>query len=58
MDCEFDAERVADHLLRLRDEPSLLDEIARANRKKAAALFDGASRARDVSAIYDHVLGA
>jgi len=56
MDAEFDAARVADHLVRLRDESGLLDEIARSNRKKAVALFDGTSRSRDVAAIYDRVL--
>ena len=57
MDVEFNAERIADHLVRLRDEPGLRDKFARANREKAAALFDGAGRAAEVSAIYDRVLG-
>jgi hypothetical protein len=58
MDREFDAERIADHLMRLSDEPGLADRFSRANRQKAAALFDGAARAAEVSAIYDRVLGA
>ena len=58
MDVEFDAARIADHLVRLRDEPGLIDKFAQANREKAAALFDGVGRAAEVSAIYDRVLGA
>ncbi|MDP6475613.1 MAG: glycosyltransferase family 4 protein [Alphaproteobacteria bacterium] len=58
IDCEFDAERIADHLVRLRDEPGLADRFSRASRQKAADLFDGAARAAEVCAIYDRVVGA
>ena len=57
MDLEFDAERVADHLVKLRDTPELADNFARANRQKASQLFDGQARACDVAAIYQQVLG-
>lgn len=57
MDIEFDAERVADHLEKLRDTPGLIYDFAQANRQKSAALFDGNARARDVAAVYTQVLG-
>ena len=58
MDVKFDVERIADHLVHLRDEPGLLERFENANRKKAARLFDGATAARKLTDIYDCLLTA
>lgn len=58
IDRDFNAEAIADHLVRLRDEPALRQRIAQANREKAARLFDGKSRGREVAEIYERVLAA
>ncbi len=58
MDPEFDAVRVADHLIKLADETGLKARMTAANRAKARRLFDGPSRAADVAAVYREVLEA
>ena len=52
----FDPAAIAAYLAGLADDPVLRVRIAEANREKAARLFDGATRAGDVAAIYRTVL--
>ena len=53
---DFDAARIARHLIELRDRPELRAAMARSNRDQAARLFNGPDRAREVGAIYESVL--
>lgn len=56
IDPEFDAERVADHLIRLRDDAALRDRIGAANREKAARMFSPEASAAAIEAIYEEVV--
>jgi len=57
IDGSFDAERVADHLDKLASSEQMRQAMRTANRRKAKQLFHGPDRARDIEAIYTHVLG-
>ncbi|MEK9660921.1 MAG: glycosyltransferase family 4 protein [Alphaproteobacteria bacterium] len=56
IETDFDAGRMADHLVALADSPDLCRSIRAANRQKAKRLFDGEARAADVAAVYRSVL--
>jgi glycosyltransferase involved in cell wall biosynthesis len=56
LDRDYEPERIADHLLRLRDDPNLREKLGAAGRERAQVLFDGPARARDVLALYKRVL--
>lgn len=57
IDENFDADRMADHLVALADSPDMCQAMREANQQKARKLFAGEARARDVAAIYHSVLG-
>lgn len=57
LDRDYDPERIADHLLRLRDDSELREKLGTAGRVGAEKLFDGAARAREVVDIYQRILG-
>jgi len=56
LDAEFDAGTMANHLQALADDPQLYKRMARAAQIKAANLFSGPQRAREVETIYQDVL--
>jgi glycosyltransferase involved in cell wall biosynthesis len=57
IDETFDAALMADHLVALASIDGLLEDIHRANRQKARALFHGPDRASEVTSIYTSILG-
>jgi len=56
LELRFDPARVADFLLRLRDEPGLAQRMRQASRDKAARLFSGRANAELVERAYDGIL--
>lgn len=58
VDPAYDPERVADHLVRLADDPDLARRMAEAGRARAAALFDGPTQVGKLEAIYERILGS
>jgi glycosyltransferase involved in cell wall biosynthesis len=52
----FDPEAIADHLMELKDNPSLLGFMSEANKAKASRMFDGRRAAARVEEIYLEVL--
>jgi glycosyltransferase involved in cell wall biosynthesis len=52
----FDAEAVADDLLKLRDDPALWERMAEANRDKARRIFSPAAHADALNGLYQSIL--
>lgn len=49
---DFDADQIADHLVRLRDDPELRQQMGDHNRTKARGLFSGADNVSAIHALY------
>ena len=57
LELHYRPDRIADFLMRLRDDPSLAGRMAAANRSKSLRLFDGGTNAAVLEEIYESMLG-
>ena len=56
IDSVYDPEKVADHIIKLRDNAEMRAQMGKANREKAASLFSPEISARAISMLYEELL--